>query len=321
MKGENMNKVSRSNTYFLIIMLLQLFLPVHLVFKCLQITDIRLILVINHIIIFIIPAIIYLIITKQSPREVLKLNKLYFKDSLLIILLAFICQPIMAFFSLISQFFFENEIGNFMIEIVDSPYIILLLLVAVLPAITEEITIRGVVLSGYKNKNVYLSCIVTGLLFGIMHLDPQQFLYATILGFVLALVVRITNTIFAASLIHFLINGTSITLQKLISLLPESNLVMDQATEISLKAMPIEGKLFVAAFYGGIAIAFSIVAYFIIKKLADLNIGRGIITKGEMSIRSNMSKEKVFNIQFILIIIIYLLYMIRGIIFKYLFGI
>ena len=45
--------------------------------------------------------------------------------------------------------------------------------------------------------------MVTGLLFGIMHLDAQQFLYATILGFVLALVVRITNTIFASAINSF----------------------------------------------------------------------------------------------------------------------
>ncbi|MEN8079324.1 CPBP family intramembrane glutamic endopeptidase [Clostridioides difficile] len=316
-----MKKVSRANTYFLIIVLLQLFLPVHLIFNWLQITDIRLILVINHIIIFIFPAIIYLIITKQSARKVLKLNKLYFKDSLLIVLLAFVCQPIMAFFSLLSQFFFENEIGNFMTEIVNTPYIFLLLLVAVLPAITEEVTIRGVILSGYEDKNIYLSCIVTGLLFGIMHLDPQQFLYATVLGGVLALVVRITNSIFAASLIHFLINGTSITLQKLLSLIPQSTSVMEQATEVSLKAMPIGGKLFIMVFYGGLALAFSICAYFIIKKLAELNIRRGVISKEEMSIKASKSNERVFNIQFIIIIIIYLLYMMRGVIIRYLFSI
>ena len=92
---------------------------------------------------------------KQSAKDVLKLNKLYLKDTLLLILLAFLCQPIMTFFSLISQFFFENEIGNFVTGIVDSPYIVLLLLIAILPAITEEISIRGVVLSGYKDKNIY----------------------------------------------------------------------------------------------------------------------------------------------------------------------
>lgn len=314
-----MKKVSRANTYFLIIILLQLFLPVHLIFRWFNITDSKTMLLISHVITFIFPAIIYLIITKQSAKDVLKLNKLYLKDALLIILLAFVCQPIMTFFSLISQFFFENEIGNFVTGIVDSPYIILLLLIAVLPAITEEITIRGVVLSGYEDKNIYLAASITGLLFGIMHLDPQQFLYAAVLGFVLALVVRITNSIFASALIHFLINGTSITLQKLLSFIPESTSVVEQATEVSLRSLAVSEKIFMAIFYGLIALAFGIAAYFIIRKLAELNIRRGIISQDELSIKYNRSNERVFNIQFIAIIIIYLLYMMADIIFKYLF--
>lgn len=315
-----MKKVSRANTYFLIIILLQLFLPIHLIFKWFNITDAKLMLLISHVVTFIFPAIIYLIITKQSAKDVLRLNRLYFKDALLIILLAFVCQPIMTFFSLISQFFFENEIGNFVTGIVDSSYIILLLLIAVLPAITEEITIRGVVLSGYEDKNIYLSCAITGLLFGIMHLDPQQFLYAAVLGFVLALVVRITNSIFASALIHFLINGTSITLQKLLSLIPENTSVMEQATEVSLRGLETQEKIFMATFYGMIALAFGIAAYFIIKKLADLNIRRGVINRDELSIKYNKSNEPVFNISFMAIIIVFLLYMMSGIIIKYLFG-
>ena len=313
-----MKKVSRANTYFLIIILLQLFLPVELIFRWFNITDSKTMLLISHVITFIFPAIIYLIITKQSVKDVLKLNKLYFKDALLIILLAFVCQPIMTFFSLISQFFFENEIGNFVTGIVDSPYIILLLLIAVLPAITEEITIRGVVLSGYEDKNIYLAASITGLLFGIMHLDPQQFLYAAVLGFVLALVVRITNSIFASALIHFLINGTSITLQKLLSLIQDNALVMEQATEVSLRNLAVSEKIFMAIFYGLIALAFGIAAYFIIRKLAELNIRRGIISRDELSIKYSKSNERVFNIQFIAIIIVYLLYMMVGIIIRYL---
>ena len=216
----------------------------------------------------------------------------------------------MTFFSLISQFFFENEIGNFVTEIVASPYIILLLLIAVLPAITEEITIRGVVLSGYEDKNIYLAASITGLLFGIMHLDPQQFLYAAVLGFVLALVVRITNSIFASALIHFLINGTSITLQKLLSLIQDNALVMEQASEVSIRNLAISEKI--------IALAFGVAAYFIIRKLAELNIRRGIISRDELSIKYSKSNERVFNIQFIAIIIVYLLYMMAGIIIRYL---
>lgn len=306
-----MGKISRANTYFLIIMLLQLFLPVSKIFEIFGINDIRLMLFINHVIIFIIPAIIYIIITKQSLRETLKLNKLYFKDALLIVLLAFICQPIMTFFSLISQFFFENEIGNFMTTIVNSPYIILLLLVAVLPAITEEITIRGVILSGYEDKNIYLSSIVTGILFGIMHLDPQQFLYATILGFVLALVVRVTNTIFASALIHFLINGTSITIQKIMSLASNNDTIIEEASQINLKIMPVSYKFVTAGVYGAIAVAFGIFAFLIIRKLIKLNIERGVISEEELKVKYSRNNERIFDIQFISIIIIYLIFMLR----------
>ena len=74
-----MKKVKEVNIYFFIIMLLQLFLPVYIIFRALNINDIRVMLVINHIIVFIIPAFIYLLITKQSPKKVLRLNKLHIK--------------------------------------------------------------------------------------------------------------------------------------------------------------------------------------------------------------------------------------------------
>ena len=57
-----MKKVSRANTYFLIIILLQLFLPVELIFRWFNITDSKTMLLISHVITFIFPAIIYLII-------------------------------------------------------------------------------------------------------------------------------------------------------------------------------------------------------------------------------------------------------------------
>lgn len=206
---------------------------------------------------------------------------------------------------MISQFFFENEIGNFVGEIVNTPYWILLLLVAVLPAITEEITIRGVVLSGYDNKNIYVACAASGLLFGIMHLDPQQFLYATVLGFILALVVRITNSIFASALIHFIINGTSITMQKIVSLLPmESN-------DTSLQALSISEKISYSITYAIIALVFSAFAYLIIKKLKDNNSKRGIVMDNK--VRKSEDNERIFDIPFIFIIVVYLLVMIKQI--------
>ena len=307
-----MRKVLRANSYFLLILLMEIFIPIPLVFiyKILNITDTRIMLFMNHTIIFIVPAIIYLIVTKQSAKEVLRLNKLHFKDMLLIILLAFMCQPIMMFFSLISQFLFENEIGNFITSISSTPYILLLLLVAVMPAITEEITLRGVVLAGYEEKNMYISSAIIGLFFGIFHLDAQQFLYATVLGFILALVVRITNSIFSSVIMHFLINGTSITMQKILMAFSSDEELIQQATETSIGELPADAKIIMFIFYSAIAIAFGIVVYFIIRKLKEINTLRGTL-KSENNYRTMISEKKdpVFNIPFFATIIIYLVYM------------
>ncbi|MGL5085056.1 MAG: lysostaphin resistance A-like protein [Clostridium sp.] len=302
-----MKKVFKANLYFLIILLLEIFLPYILqpIYSLIGIGDIRILLVLNHVIIFLIPAIIYVVINKVSIKETFKLNKLYLKDMLVIVLLGFICQPIMTFFSLVTSFFFKNEIGAFMTEIVSTPYIILLMLVAVLPSITEEVTIRGVILSGYDNKNKYKAALMTGLFFGMLHLDPQQFLYATVLGFILALVVRATKSIFAAVIIHFLINGTSITMQKIFSLIPENNEIMKEATEISLQSLPINEKLSMFILYGAIAAIFAIFVFLLINKLEQWNIRRGVIEEGNKEI----SNERIINWPFIGCIIIYLIFM------------
>lgn len=311
-----MKKVFKANLYFLIILLLEIFLPYFLqpIYKILGIDDIRILLVLSHTIIFLIPAIIYVIVTKASVRDTFKLNKLYFNDIVLIILLGFVSQPIMTFFSLVTSFFFNNEIGAFMTEIVSTPYILLLMLVALLPSITEEVTIRGIILSGYDNINKYKAALITGLFFGMLHLDPQQFLYATVLGFILALVVRSTKSIFSAAIIHFLINGTSITMQKLLSFIPGNKELMEEVTENSLKSLAINDKLIMFVLYGSIAIVFSSFVYLIIRKLEERNIKRGIIVEEEYR---GESEERIVNWPFIGCVLIYIVFMSVSIIVKY----
>ena len=262
----------------------------------------------NHLILFLIPAIIYLLVSKSSIKETLKLNKLHWQDILLIILLAFMVQPVMTFLSLISTFFFNNEVGSFIYEIISTPYILLLGLVALLPSITEEITVRGIVLSGYENKNKYVAAAITGLFFGIFHLDGQQFLYATVLGFIFALVVRITNSIYSSMIMHFIINGTSVTLAKISKIITESLPISVETTEFSLNNIGSKEKLLLLITYGVIAIIFSVFVFLIIYALEKLKAKRKVI-EGSTVITVEDSKENILNIPFILIVIIYIIFM------------
>ncbi len=168
-----LKKLKEANIYFLVILLLGIFsaYPLSYIFSILNITDYRMKLFITHLTIFIMPAIIYLLLSPRSIKDTLRINKLYFKDALLLILLAFVCQPMVTLLSLISQLVFPNNVAMVITSIIDTPYLLFLLLFAVMPAITEEITIRGVVLAGYDDENIFVSAVVTGLFFGIMHLD------------------------------------------------------------------------------------------------------------------------------------------------------
>lgn len=237
-----MKKVFRANLYFLIILLLEIILPRYLakIWIATGLTDMRFVLVANHLIIFLIPAAIYIFITKSRVKDVFKLNSITFKEIGMIFLLSIVARPAMTLFSLITAMFFENNVAQMLDTISATPYGVLVLIIAVLPAITEEVTLRGVILSGYDDKGMIKAALITGVMFGMFHLDGQQFLYATALGFVLALLVRITNSIFSAAFLHFLINATSVTLQQIVLKLPEMG---EMAEEVSIKTMPISEKI------------------------------------------------------------------------------
>lgn len=322
-----MKRIQRANTYFLLILIYEIIGAISLgqIFKYLKITDIRVMLFFNHLVIFIIPGIIYLITSERPTKEILRLNKINKKSIGIIILISFFVQPVMSFLSLISSFFFNNDVAEMVNEISSTNYLSLLLLIAVLPSISEELTIRGIVLSGYDKKNKYLASIVTGLFFGILHLNPQQFLYTFALGFILALVVRITNSIFASILMHFIINGTSITVTKLMYLMEGFN-VIEENQEYNMINTPIADKLMTAIYLFVIAIIFGFIVYSLLKKLKKINsnikdkvkITNNYQVKGNYSLETYRTDyleaeeedEKIVNVPFILSILIFTIYMI-----------
>jgi sodium transport system permease protein len=104
----------------------------------------------------------------------------------------------------------------------------LLVLVAVIPAISEEFLFRGVVLSGLRTRMSRWGAVgLTGFLFGLFHLTPYtafRFLPTAWLGLVLAWAVYESRSIWVGVLLHFLNNGIILML----SVLPATR---DMATD------------------------------------------------------------------------------------------
>jgi sodium transport system permease protein len=88
-----------------------------------------------------------------------------------------------------------------------------LLLVALTPAICEEVLFRGVILRGLATRVAPSAAIViTGVLFGIFHLDVWRLLPTTLLGILLSWLAYESRSLVPSMVAHFLNNGILVTL-------------------------------------------------------------------------------------------------------------
>lgn len=87
-----------------------------------------------------------------------------------------------------------------------------LLCTAILPAICEEFLHRGMLMSGNSCFGVKKSILISGVLFGLLHLNIEQFFYATIIGLFLGYLCWSTNSIYPSMIIHFMNNALSVFL-------------------------------------------------------------------------------------------------------------
>ncbi|MBN1945469.1 MAG: CPBP family intramembrane metalloprotease [Bradymonadales bacterium] len=89
----------------------------------------------------------------------------------------------------------------------------LVLLVAVSPAICEEALCRGFLFSGLRGRLApWALVLVTGVLFGLLHLNLYRLVGTTLLGVVMGLLVYKSGSIWTSVLFHALNNGVALLL-------------------------------------------------------------------------------------------------------------
>ena len=93
----------------------------------------------------------------------------------------------------------------------DQPLWWQLFLIALLPAVCEELAFRGFILSGLlRRMSPMPAIIVSGFLFGFFHMNPQQLLTATVLGWILGLIATRSGSLLPGILFHFVNNGSAL---------------------------------------------------------------------------------------------------------------
>jgi len=99
----------------------------------------------------------------------------------------------------------------FEVLMTDQILILAIISVGIIPAFTEELFFRGLILDGLKNNySKRKAIVISALLFGLIHLNPWQFYGAFIIGLISAWICIETNSILLCIYIH-LFNNTLCT--------------------------------------------------------------------------------------------------------------
>lgn len=85
---------------------------------------------------------------------------------------------------------------------------------ALLPAISEELFFRGIIQKfAYSfTKRPYISILISGLVFALMHFSIYEFIPIFLAGLLLAWVYYISSSIYLCILLHFLNNGIQVVM-------------------------------------------------------------------------------------------------------------
>ena len=89
----------------------------------------------------------------------------------------------------------------------------ILLLLAVVPAVCEELAFRGFIFGGLlRQQGVLRAIVVSAILFGFAHAFLQQSITASIMGLVLGLIAWRTGGVLCTILVHAINNSLTMTM-------------------------------------------------------------------------------------------------------------
>ena len=181
------------------------------------------------------------------------------------------CYPLVISMNAFTMAITSNEAQSITDEFAGIPPFLVWLIVGFIGPVAEEIVFRGMILGGLRSTGRILSAIVlSGFLFGLMHLNLNQFSYTVIMGIFWGLLVEASGSILTSMICHISMNSLSVimvfaigdSLEELTGILGES--------EEAVSSMEFVGVGLMFLING---IGFAALAMLILKVIA-LNEGR-----------------------------------------------
>ncbi len=156
------------------------------------------------------PIAVILICKKAKLGEILRLERIGVRDVIVTYVGAYTLLPMISFLNVLTMLFAKNHVNDMVLDIYNYPLWLQLLIIAVLPALVEEFVFRGFFYGSYRRRNVLGGALMSGLFFGLMHMNINQFAYAFVIGVVFCLLYEATGNFFIPVVAHFAINANTI---------------------------------------------------------------------------------------------------------------
>lgn len=102
-------------------------------------------------------------------------RRLRFGALLCLVGITLLSMPLLSFLNLFSSLFVPNAAAGLAEQMTGGPGWMNILFLAVIPAFSEEFVFRGVFFHGYRSHGFWKAALMSGLIFGLMHLNFNQF--------------------------------------------------------------------------------------------------------------------------------------------------
>ena len=216
-----------------------------------------------------IPAVAMTLYSGDSLSSVIPFKKIKLSSALLSVLYVVTLFPLVTFVNSISMLFVDNAVASISDQLVELPMEVMLLSIGLFGPFVEEIVFRGVLFQSYKRSGrIIASMVLSAVLFGMMHLNFNQFAYGAVMGFMFCLIVEATGSVLSSFIAHAVFNSFEVITMYNIDL----GSAEDAASETSDLLLYI-GVYFV------LSVIFTAIALCIVYKMADIEGRKNYIDK------------------------------------------
>lgn len=255
-------------------------------------------LIILYFILYAVPLILYFAVTGEKPEYIFKPKPLGIGNIIVIIGISLFIQPVLMFIATVSSFAFGSETTEYMKDLANMPVLYTFLSTAFLPAVFEELCYRGIVFSNMREKSIVKACAFTGLIFGMSHLNGEQFFYAFFMGVVFCVMVYKTGSLFASILSHFTINFS----QTALVLYSVKNGLYDSAQTVSPREQFFQAVLPALYMLVPLILLWTVFLYINRPKETD-----GLIIETEEAVDYRENHDSLITAPFVITVIIFIL--------------